>query len=68
MLTHILQSALCFSVDLAFAFPAVLLVKRQSAASGARNIVQLHGALETANTLPTCHLQSWNILKGSRGN
>lgn len=29
MLTHILQSALCFGVDLAFAFPALALVKRE---------------------------------------
>jgi hypothetical protein len=29
VLTHILQSALCFGVDLAFAFPALALVKRE---------------------------------------
>ena len=50
MLTHILQSALCFGVDLAFAFPAVVLAKRQSPASGIRNNVMVHGALEERST------------------
>jgi hypothetical protein len=38
VLTHILQSALFFGVDLALAFPAVLLAKRQSPPSCVRNI------------------------------
>jgi hypothetical protein len=38
MLTHILQSILFFGIDLAFAFPAVLLAKRQSSPSCVRNI------------------------------
>jgi hypothetical protein len=38
MLTHVLQSALCFGIDLAFAFPAVLLAKRQAPPSCVRNI------------------------------
>lgn len=46
MLTHILQTALCFGVDLALAFPAVLLAKRQSPASTVRNILRVHRALE----------------------
>jgi hypothetical protein len=33
VLTHILQSALCFGVDLAFAFPALALAKREPPAS-----------------------------------
>lgn len=38
MLTHILQSALFFGVDLALAFPAVLLAKTQTRPSCVRNI------------------------------
>lgn len=33
MLTHILQSTLCFGVDLALAFPALALAKREPPAS-----------------------------------
>jgi hypothetical protein len=38
VLTHILHSVLCFGIDLAFAFPAVLLAKRQSPASCVRQM------------------------------
>jgi hypothetical protein len=39
LLTHLLQSALSIGADLAFAFPALLLVQKQSPASGVRNTV-----------------------------
>jgi hypothetical protein len=63
LLTHILQSALCFGVDLALAFPAVALAKRESVASGVRNPVLIHDDSEGASvrkigamvaTLPAC--------------
>jgi len=38
MLTHILQSVLFFAIDLALAFPALLLAKRQSPPPCVRNI------------------------------
>ena len=61
---HTLQSALSFGVDVAFAFPAVVLLKRESVGWGVRSPVLIHDGFEgssvrktgaTVTTLPTCH-------------
>jgi hypothetical protein len=55
VLTHILQSAFCFGVDLVFAFPAVALAKRESPASGVRTEeASPRKTNATVTTLPTC--------------